>query len=76
MAVTYVSAEQRGLRLQRERASQFGHADLVLVATSCVVALAIGLAYAGRVAVLDRSERAEGDAVNLSVVTRSQTTAT
>lgn len=71
MAVTFTPAAERGTRWRRERAGRFGLGDLLLVATSCFVALAIGLAYVGRFAALERSDRARSDApIDLSVVAR------
>jgi len=73
MAVTVTTAAQRILRLRREHASQFGPADLALAATSCVLALGIGLAYLGRVAALDRSDRpVAGALVDLNTVERPE----
>src|SRR5947208_14828393 len=69
MAVTFTPAAEREVRWRRERASGFLFGDRVLVATSCVVALAIGLAYVGRLAALERSDRTRaGAAINLNVV--------
>src|SRR2546430_590505 len=48
MTVTFTPAAQRDTRWRRERAARLGLGDLLLVATSCFVALAIGLAYVGR----------------------------
>src|SRR6185503_14615725 len=50
MTVTFTPAAERDTRRQRERARRFGIGDLLLVATSCFVALAIALAYVGRFA--------------------------
>ena len=48
MTVTFTPAAERDTRWRRETAARFGFGDLVLVATSCFVALAIGLAYPDR----------------------------
>src|SRR6266849_853032 len=61
MTVTFTPAAERGTRWRRERAGRFGLADFLLVATSGFVALAIGLAYVGRFAALERSDRARSD---------------
>src|SRR6266849_7726222 len=71
MTVTFTPAAERGTRWRRERAGRFGLADFLLVATSGFVALAIGLAYVGRFAALERSDRARSDApIDLSAVDR------
>jgi cell division protein FtsW (lipid II flippase) len=73
MAVTVTTAAQRTIRLRRERAAQFGPADIALAATSCAIALGICLAYLGRVAVLDRSDLPVGGAlVDLNSVDRPE----
>ena len=69
MAVTFTPAAERDTRRHRERAARFATGDLILVATSCVIALAIGLAYAGRFAALEESDRTRNStAVDLNAV--------
>jgi cell division protein FtsW (lipid II flippase) len=71
MAVTFTPAGERATRRRRERASRLRLGDLVLISTSCVVALAIGLAYAGRFAALERSDRSRASGpIDLSAVDR------
>jgi cell division protein FtsW (lipid II flippase) len=73
MAVTFTAAAERDAIWRRARVARFAVGDLVLVATSCVVALAIALAYAGRFAALERSDRARADApIDLSAVDRAE----
>jgi cell division protein FtsW (lipid II flippase) len=72
MAVTFTPAAERGVRWRRERESRFGVGDLVLVATSSVVALAIALAYVGRFAALERSDRAPAAAIDLNAVEHAE----
>src|SRR5438046_676370 len=71
MTVTFTPAAQRDTRWRRERAARFGLGDLLLVATSCFVALAIGLAYVGRFAALEQSDRGRADTpIDVSAVER------
>ena len=73
MTVTFTPAAERDTRWRRESAARFGFGDLVLVATSCFVALAIALTYAGRFAAFKRSEHARSDApIDLSAVDRPE----
>jgi cell division protein FtsW (lipid II flippase)/cell division protein FtsI/penicillin-binding protein 2 len=72
MAVTFLPAAERAASWQRQRVARVGLGDLVLLATSCVVALAIGLAYVGRFAAIGRAERARTDAPrDLSAIERA-----
>ncbi|OLD13254.1 MAG: hypothetical protein AUJ01_15340 [Acidobacteria bacterium 13_1_40CM_3_65_5] len=57
MAVTYTPAAERDRRRERRRAIRVGRADVVLLAVSSVAALAIGLAYSGRLRAFELSER-------------------
>jgi cell division protein FtsW (lipid II flippase) len=70
MGVTYTTAAQRDAQPASFRDRGVDPLDLLLVATSVVVALAITLAYAGRVSLFGVSERARRDAavVNLNLV--------
>src|SRR5262249_4156216 len=73
MTVTFTPAAERIARHRRERSARFGRGDLVLVATSFVVALAIGLAYAGRFATLADPDRGRASApINLMAVDRAE----
>ena len=56
MTLTHTAAAERDTRRTRLRARTFGVADLLIVATSFVALLAIGLAYAGRLSVFDASD--------------------
>jgi cell division protein FtsW (lipid II flippase) len=72
MAVTFTSAAERGVRAQRERATRLVPGDLLLAATSCVIAIAITLAYLGRVAASDSVEPwRTGAPIDLSQVERA-----
>src|SRR5437867_12297330 len=70
MATTYTTAALRDGRRTAVLERQFGLLDVLLVATSAVVALALVLVYAGRVRLLDLSEssRHDGAVVNLNTV--------
>jgi len=75
MAITYTTAADRdGHRSALHERRTLSALDLLLAATSAVVALAIVLAYAGRVTVLDLSDdaRRAGTVVDLSRVDRSE----
>ena len=72
MAVTFTPAAVRDASWQRERAAVPGRGDLVLAVTSCVVALAVVLAYAGRFAALERSDRGRASSpIELTTVDRA-----
>src|SRR6266498_58979 len=70
MAATYTTAAQRDAQQTQFRERGVDPFDLLLVATSAVVALAILLAYAGRVTLFEMSESARRDAavVDLNLV--------
>ena len=73
MAVTFTPAAERDASRRRARATRVGAGDLILVATSCVVALAIALAYVSRFAALERSDRVRAGApIDLSTVDRAE----
>jgi cell division protein FtsW (lipid II flippase) len=57
MTVTYVPAAERDGRRTGARGMRAGRADILLLVTSCVAALAIGLAYRGRLRAFEQSER-------------------
>jgi cell division protein FtsW (lipid II flippase) len=73
MTLTYTAAIERDTRRTRQRARVFGTSDLLIVATSFVALLAIGLAYAGRLRVFDASAMQHGDVrtVNLNTVSNA-----
>ena len=72
MAVTFTSAAERDLRRERHLVIPVGGWDVALLAVSCVAALAIGLAYTGRLRAFDLSERERAQSrlpiVNLNAV--------
>lgn len=70
MGTTYTTAARRDAQRTAFLDRRFGLLDFLLVATSAVVALAIVLADAGRVSLLDLSESARRDAavVDLNLV--------
>jgi cell division protein FtsW (lipid II flippase) len=70
MTATFTSAVERDSRRTHQRDSAFGVSDLLILATSCVALFAIGLAYAGRIRVLDafEAQRAGVRTVNLNTV--------
>ena len=70
MAATYTTAAQRDAQLTSFHDRRVDPLDLLLAATSVVAALAIILAYAGRLSLFDASESARRDAavVNLNLV--------
>jgi cell division protein FtsW (lipid II flippase) len=70
MGATYTTAAQRDAQPASSRDRRVDPLDLLLVATSVVVALAIMLAYAGRSSLFDMSERArrDGAVVDLNLV--------
>src|SRR5262245_59811932 len=69
MGVTFTSAAERDRQSTGVQASRFRLADLLLALTSGVAILAIGLAYLGRLTVLELSESRRRDAVvNLNTV--------
>lgn len=49
MAVTFTRAADRVVRQQRLLANRFAAGDIVLLAASSLVLIAIGLAYTGRI---------------------------
>ena len=61
MGATYTTAAQRDTQQRQFRERGIDLFDLLLVATSGVVALAILLAYAGRVSLFEMSESARRD---------------
>jgi cell division protein FtsW (lipid II flippase) len=67
MSVTYLTAAERD-RARQQRRVRFALPEPLLVATSCVAALAIALACMGRLRVLDGDEAGAGrrDVVNLN----------
>src|SRR5262245_25743562 len=67
MPVTYTTASQRDAQRSARLDRRFGMQDLLLIATSIVVVMAIGLAYAGRVSLLDQAEAARPDATVVNV---------
>lgn len=71
MSVTYIPSAERSDRWRLERAARISLPDLLLIATSCIAAVAIGLAYVGRIRAFDRTEsaRSSAQAVNLNTVT-------
>ena len=71
--VTYTSAAERDTRRTQQRARTFGVSDLLIVATSLVALLAIGLAYAGRLRVFDASDTQHADVrtVDLNTVSNA-----
>jgi cell division protein FtsW (lipid II flippase) len=73
MTATYTSAAERDTRRTRQAARAFGVSDLVMLATSCVALVAIGLAYAGRVRALDafEAQRSGVRTVNLNTVSEA-----
>jgi hypothetical protein len=62
MTATFTSAVERDSRRTRQRDGTFGVSDFLMLATSCVALLAIGLAYAGRIRVLDAFAMSEPSA--------------
>ena len=72
MAVTFTSAAERDLRRERHQAIRVSRSDVLLLAVSGVAAIAIGLAYTGRLRALDMSERERPTGsiqiVNLNIV--------
>ena len=71
MALTRITAGERNDRRARLSAASFGTGDLVLAATSLVAAIAIALAYAGRMGTLAWSAAAAATpaVLNLNTVT-------
>jgi cell division protein FtsW (lipid II flippase) len=71
MALTYTAAADRDASRRRARAGRPGASELLLLATSAVAAVALGLAYVGRLSALDLADSARNGpaAVNLSTVT-------
>jgi len=61
MTVTYLSAAERDTRRSRTRARMLSASDLLMLATSCVSLLAIGLAFVGRLQVFDATETSHAD---------------
>jgi hypothetical protein len=55
MAVTYTAAIERDARSARDAARHAGREDVLLLATSLVALLAIGLSYAGRSHAFERT---------------------
>jgi cell division protein FtsW (lipid II flippase) len=69
VAVTYTAAVERDERPARRRAGRVDLSVVSMAATSCVAALAIALAYAGRTTVFQTAGRAAAPApVNLNTV--------
>jgi len=72
VAVTFTAAAERDASWRRARLAGVAVGDLLLAATSGVVALMLALTYAGRFAALERSDRASHDApINLNAVERA-----
>jgi cell division protein FtsW (lipid II flippase) len=67
MSVTYTTAAERDAR-RHARAVRFGIPEPLLVATSCVAALAIALACLGRLRVLDEADVDNRTVVDLNAV--------
>ena len=68
MGVSYTSALERDVRRTANSARRLGTRHALLPLTSLVAALAIGLAYSGRIHTLNRSSQATVRVVNLSAV--------
>jgi len=72
VAVTFTAAAERDASWRRARRARGAIGDLLVAATSGVVALMLALTYAGRFAALERSDRASSDApINLNTVDRA-----